>query len=80
MSELEEELGPILYTPTTRKKPGPKGPSQALIDAIVELKQRNPRYACPRIAQQISNVFGIEIDKDVVRRAGQTLSSRIGRQ
>ena len=35
-----------------------------LIRAIVELKQRG----CPRIAQLISTVFGIEIDKDVVRR------------
>jgi putative transposase len=26
------------------KKPGPKGPSEALIKAIVELKSRNPRF------------------------------------
>ena len=32
------------------KKPGPKGPSDALIQAIVELKSRNPRFGCPRIA------------------------------
>jgi hypothetical protein len=32
------------------KKPGPKGPSDALIHAIVELKFRNPRFGCPRIA------------------------------
>jgi len=34
----------------------------------VELKQRNPRCGCPRIAQQLAKTFGIEIDKDVVRR------------
>ena len=32
------------------------------------MKQRNPRFGCPRIAQQINKAFGIEIDKDVVRR------------
>jgi putative transposase len=35
---------------------------------IVEMKRRNPRFGCVRIAQQISYAFGIEIDKDVVRR------------
>ena len=51
-----------------RRKPGPKGPSAALIAAIVELKRRNPRFGCVRIAQQIAHAFGIELDKDVVRR------------
>lgn len=32
------------------------------------MKQRNPRYGCPRIAQQINKAFGTHIDKDVVRR------------
>lgn len=57
-----------LYSAKRRGRPGPKGPSQALIDAIVEMKTRNPRFGCPRIAQQIGKAFGIEIDKDVVRR------------
>ncbi len=48
--------------------PGPKGPSQELIDAIVERKRRNPRSGCPRIAQRINKAFRFEIDKDVVRR------------
>src|SRR5262245_3129412 len=30
------------------KKPGPKSPDAALIQAIVELKSRNPRFGCPR--------------------------------
>lgn len=51
-----------------RRKPGPKGPSAALIAAIVELKRRNPRFGCVRIAQQIAHAFGIELDKDIVRR------------
>jgi len=51
------------------KKPGPKGPSEALIQAILELKTRNPRFGCPRIARIISNTFGVDIDKNVVYRA-----------
>ena len=39
-----------LFTPRTRTKPGPEGPSQELIHAIVEMKRRNPRFGCPRIA------------------------------
>ena len=49
-------------------KPGPKGPAPELITAIVEMKRRNPRFGCRRIAQQIAFIFGVEIDKDVVRR------------
>jgi putative transposase len=51
-----------------RRKPCPKGPSEQLIAAIVEMKHRNPKFGCVRIAQQIAYAFGIEIDKDVVRR------------
>ena len=51
-----------------RAKPGPKGPSQELMDAIVAMKQRNPRMGCPQIAGHISHSFGIEINKDTVRR------------
>jgi transposase InsO family protein len=57
-----------LFSSTRRIKPGPKGPSRDLIQAIVELKQRNPHFGCRRIAQQISLAFGIDIDKDLVRR------------
>jgi len=57
-----------LYSPRGGRKPGPKGPSREVIDAIVEMKQRNPRYGCPRIAQQINLAFGLDLDKDTVRR------------
>ena len=50
------------------KPPGPKGPSAALIRTIVELKSRNPRFGCPRIARIISHTFGVDIDKNVVFR------------
>ena len=59
----------LLYSSAgSKRKPGPKGPSQELIQAIVEMKQRNPRFGCPRIAQQINKAFGTNIDKDVIRR------------
>lgn len=32
------------------------------------MKRRNPRFGCPRIAREIAHAFGVEIDKDVVRR------------
>src|SRR6202158_1928994 len=58
----------LLFRPTRRRRPGPKGPAKELIDAVVEMKRRNPRWGCPRIAQQIALAFDIELDKDVVRR------------
>jgi transposase InsO family protein len=35
---------------------------------LLRLKQRNPNWGCPRIAQQIALAFHIPIDKDLVRR------------
>ena len=58
----------IFSSSKAQKKPGPKGPSPELIKAIIEMKKRNPRFGCPRIAEQISAVFGVQINKDVVRR------------
>ena len=57
-----------LFSTAGHRHPGPKGPSQQLIDAIVEFKRRNPRIGCPRIAQEIARTFDIDIDKDVVHR------------
>jgi putative transposase len=57
-----------LFAPQVRKKPGPKGPTQDVIAAVIDMKQRNPIWGCPRIAQQIALAFGIPINKDVVRR------------
>lgn len=58
----------LLFSPQGRRRPGPKGPNRELIDAVVAMKRRNPSWGCPRIAQQIALAFGVEIDKDVVRR------------
>jgi hypothetical protein len=57
-----------LFSSTRPIKPGPKGPSQDGIAAVVDMKQRNPSWGCPRIAQQMTLAFGMPIDKDVVRR------------
>ena len=57
----------LLFSPK-RRRTGPKGPPKELVDAIVEMKRRNPTWGCPRIAQQIALAFAVDIDKDVVRR------------
>ena len=58
----------FLYSSSPKKTPGPKGPSPELIRAICELKRRNPRFGCPKIAQHLAKTFGLDLDKDVVRR------------
>jgi len=58
----------LLFTPRRRGKLGPKGPSEELIQIILEMKRRNPGFGCPRIAQQIAHTFGLDVEKDVVRR------------
>ena len=58
----------LLFSSGRGHQPGPKGPDKALIDAVVEMKRRNPSWGCPRIAQQIALAFGVKIDKDVVHR------------
>ncbi len=57
-----------LFSSKAPTKPGPKGPSQEVMAAVVDMKRRNPTWGCPRIAQQMALAFGIPITKDVVRR------------
>ena len=58
----------LLFSPKRVRRPGPKGPTKELIDAVIEMKRRNRTWGCKRIAQQIALAFGVDIDKDVVRR------------
>jgi putative transposase len=58
----------LLFSSTGVRRPGPKGPRKELIDAVVEMKRRNPTWGCKRIAQQMALAFSVDIDKDVVRR------------
>ena len=58
----------LLFSSKGTRKPGPKGPSKEPIEAVMQMKQRNPTWGCPRIAQQIALAFAIPIDREVVRR------------
>jgi transposase InsO family protein len=58
----------LLFSPKRVRRPGPKGPTKELIDAVVDMKRRNRTWGCKRIAQQIALAFGVDIDKDVIRR------------
>ena len=51
----------LLYSPRKRRRPGPKGPSKDLIGVVIEMKRRNPRFGCRKIAEQISRAFAVEI-------------------
>ena len=62
------KMKPLNWRAKRRCKPGPKGPSRELIEAVVQTKPRNPTWGCPRIAQQMAFAFDIPIDKDIVRR------------
>jgi hypothetical protein len=57
-----------VFSPKRKANPGPNGPDAHIIPAVVEMKQRNPTWGCPRIAQQVNLAFGTCTDKDVVRR------------
>ena len=57
-----------LFSPKRRGRPGPKGPSAALVAAIVEIKRKNPRFGYQRIADQMALAFDVPVDKHLVRR------------
>jgi len=40
----------LLFSARRQRKPGPNGPSKELIKAVVEMKDRNSSWGCPRIA------------------------------
>ncbi len=49
-----------LYSKKTKQKPGRKGPSQEIIDLVLALKQRNPRYGYCRIPCKYSKALGLK--------------------
>ena len=55
----------LMFSNKSTKKPGPTGPDAKLIHLIVDMKKHNPSYGYRRIAMQISNAFGIVINKDI---------------
>jgi putative transposase len=58
----------LLYSNKNPKKSGRKPPSQALIDLVLVMKQRNPSYGYRRISMQIFQSFGIKISCFAVGR------------
>ena len=57
-----------LFTPSSRRKPGPKGPCAQLIKLVIDIKVKNPRYGCERIAFLVSELLGEKVDDQTVRR------------
>ena len=55
-----------LFSSKGPTRPGPREPRQEVIAAVVDMKQRNPTWGCPRIAHQITLAFGIPINKDAL--------------
>ena len=62
-----------LFSSSARpKKPGPKGPSESLIRASVELKSRNPRFGVPAdCAHHLADVRGRHRQERRAPRAGE---------
>jgi len=48
----------MLFSSERGRRPGLKGALKELIDAVVEMKRRNPTWGCRRIVQQITLAFG----------------------
>src|SRR5438094_10606068 len=49
-SALRNRKYRLLFSSQRRARPGPKGPNKQLLEAVVQMKQRNPTWGCPRIA------------------------------
>lgn len=58
----------LLFSGKNNKKPGPAGPSAEIIETVVAMTLRNPRFSCCRIVMQISHTFGVDVDKYLVYR------------
>jgi len=57
-----------LFSNKSKRKPGPKGPSAAMIKLIVETKEKNLRYGSLKISQLVSDVLGYDVNESMVRR------------
>lgn len=66
-----------LFSKKIKKNMNSRGPSQELIDLVLEFKARNPSFGYLRIAMQISVKFGYNVDKHVVRRNGRSICSEL---
>src|SRR3954463_15984360 len=73
ISEFSSSVGTAQVSVTVftkaAKKAGAEGAGCGIgVQAILEMKRRNPSWGCPQIAEQINLAFGTSINKDVVRR------------
>jgi hypothetical protein len=62
------QVPPFVLVEAVPKETRTERANEALIQAIVELKARNPRFGCPRIARIISGTFGVDVDKNIAYR------------
>ena len=69
-----------LFAPR-RRRTGPKGPSQALVDAIVEMKRRNPRWGDPEDPALVSKFVPVFVhgNASTLPDARRTVTSRCPR-
>jgi putative transposase len=58
----------LLYSSPNRRTSGPTGPSREVIELVLEMKRRNPKFGCIKIAEQLAKTFALPLNKDVVRR------------
>jgi putative transposase len=58
----------MLFANKAAKKPGPKGPSAELIQLVVSIKGKNPRYGCLKISLLVTKLLSEPITEQMVRR------------
>jgi putative transposase len=66
-----------IFSNRKTRKPGPKGPSTGLIKLIVDIKTKNPRYGCPKIALLVSKILDVSVDEHLVRRVLRKFLARL---
>jgi putative transposase len=58
----------VLFGTKGQSKLGRKGFDRDLVNLVVGIKEKNPSYGCPRIAMLVTNITGISISEQTVRR------------
>src|SRR5215468_625663 len=58
----------LLFSPKQRAKLGRKGPPAELIHAVLEMKERNPSWGCPQIADQINCIHAGAVNGEALCR------------
>ena len=58
----------VLFGSESGKKLGRKGFDRDMVNLVVKIKEKNSSYGCPRIAMLVTNITGISISEQTVRR------------